>query len=338
MKSLTTLILLILAGNAIAQSTDSASFYYKMGLDEKNAKHWLVASSCFEKAIHFNPGFTEAYLENANVNNEMRRTNEAIRDYEKVYQMDPANSTAGPALMELYFGYHQYQKALDFALACKTCANAERIAALSYYKLEDYSNAEKALLKLVRTNPGDAELLYTLGHTYMDMELEKKAITYYQKAVQLDATHDQWFFELGLLCFNNQDFKNAVINFNLAAEKGFTQSLDFQENLGFAYIYSNEFDKGEKILQSVIEKKRGSKEIMRDLAQACYDQGMYDKSLDYCQKLMELDMKDGKALYQAGLCFIKKNQVERGQQMCDRAIELDPSLAPLKQKKMITGL
>jgi tetratricopeptide (TPR) repeat protein len=65
---------------------------------------------------------------------------------------------------------------------------------------------------------------------------------------------------------------------------------------------------------------------------------MYDKSLDFCQKLLEMDKNDGKALYQAGLCFQKKGQTDRGQQMCDKAIELDPSLASLRQKKMSAGM
>lgn len=338
MKSRLTLLLLVISARLFAQNADSASFYYKMGLDEKNAKRWLVAASCFEKAIRFNPQYTEAYLENANMNLQMRRTDDAMRNYQKVYEMDPANATAGPALMDLYYGYHQYQKALDFAQRCKTCPNADRISAISYYKTQDYPSAEKALLKLIKTSPNDVELLYTLAQTYTEMELAKKAITYYQRAVQLDDTHSQWFYELGILCYNELDYKNAVTYLSQAADKGFTQSLEFQETLGFAYIYNKQFENGEKLLLNVIEKKRGSKDVMRDMAQIYYDYGQYDKSLDFCQKLMELDMKDGKALYQAGLCFIKKGQTERGQQMCDRAIELDPSLAPLRQKKMVTGL
>ena len=78
--------------------------------------------------------------------------------------------------------------------------------------------------------------------------------------------------------------------------------------------------------------------MLRDLAQVYYDRNMYDKSLEFCQKLMEMDMKDGRALFQAGLCFQKKGQKERGQQMCDRAIELDPTLNMLRQKKMDPGL
>lgn len=338
MKILFSILFSLFSASILAQTTDSANFYYLKGMDEKQARRWLVASAQFEKAIHLNPAYTAAYLENANVCLEMRKTDDALHNFEKAYELDPANPIAGPALMDLYFSYHQYQQAIDFALKCKTCPNASRIEALSYFKMQDYGNAEKLLLKLVRLYPADAELIYTLGRTYVEMELEKKAIPYYQKAVQLDNSKSDWLFELGMLAYNTEDYKNAVTYFNQAADKGFKQSLEFTENLGYAYIFSGDFEKGEKLLLDVMEKKRGSKDIMRDLAQVYYDRKMYDKSLEFCQKLMELDMKDGKALYQAGLCFQKKGQVERGQQMCDRAIELDPSLAPLRQKKMSAGL
>ena len=76
---------------------------------------------------------------------------------------------------------------------------------------------------------------------------------------------------------------------------------------------------------------------MRDLAQILYEQKQYNRSLDYCQRLLEMDAKDGKALYQAGLDFQKMGQKDKGQGMCDKAIEMDPSLAGKRTKKMDMG-
>jgi tetratricopeptide (TPR) repeat protein len=130
-----------------------------------------------------------------------------------------------------------------------------------------------------------------------------------------------------------------VITFNKAAAAGFTQSNDFMENLGFSYIYSGEVEKGEKLLMEVLAKKPGNKDLLRDIADAYYQLKNYDKSLEFLQKLMELDAKDAQALYQAGQCFIKKGEKDRGQAMCDKAIELDPSLSKMKkQKQMGVGL
>ncbi len=338
MKRILTILLVFPSAALFAQAQDSSSYYFKKGIEEKEAKRYQVASKYFSDAIQLNPSYTVAYMENGYANLEMRRIDEAKQNFTRAYELDPANDAALKELVELNYNYRHFQKAIDLAEKCKSCPNADRIVALSYYQLENYPKAEKNLLPLLEKNPGDAELTYTTGRNYMEMGLEDKAIIYYEKAVQLDESRSSWFFELGLLYYNNNKFKQAVVSFNQAAEKGFVQSNDFNENLGFAYLYSGEYEKGEKMLLEIYERRPGDKDILRDMAQAYYDSKMYDKSLDICQKLLEADKNDGRAIYQAGLCFIKKGQVQRGQQMCDRGIELDPSLNKLRQKKMTVGL
>ena len=338
MKNLFTFILLLISATVIAQSQDSSAFYFQKGMEEKAARRYLVASNYYVKAIKLNPSFTQAYIENGNVNNEMRKTDAAMQNFAIANVLDPTNEVAIKELVNLYYSYRQFEKAIEFAQKCKTCENKDRIIAMSYFQMEDYGKAEKILLGLISKDPNDAEATYTLARTYLEMGLEGKAIPYYVKAVQLDDTKSKWHFELGLLYYNNDNYKNAVLSFNKAVENGFIRNNDFNENLGFSYIYSGDYDRGEKLLTEIIARKPGDKEILRDIALAFYDSKMYDKCLDYCQKLMEMDMKDGKALYQAGLCFQKKGQTEKGQQMCDKAIELDPTLAGLRQKKMTMGM
>lgn len=337
MKNLLSLVLLFTSLSAYCEFQDSSEVFYQKGLEEKAARRYLVASKNFDKAIEINPNFTSAYLENGYVNLEMRKTDAAKMNFAKVNQLDPSNTTAIKELVNLYFSYHQYQDALNFAQKCKTCDN-DKLIAMCYYKMEDFGNAEKKFLAVLAKDPKDAEATYTLGRTYLEMEQEPKAISYYQKAVALDDTRSSWAFELGLLYFNAGNHKNAVVYFNKAAEKGYPVNNDFNENLGFSYIYSGEFDKGEKVLQGVLAKKPGAKDIIRDMAEAFYFGRQYDRSLDYCQKLMEMDEKDGKALYQAGLCFLKKGQKEKGQGMCDKAIELDPSLNKLRRKEELLNV
>lgn len=54
---------------------------------------------------------------------------------------------------------------------------------------------------------------------------------------------------------------------------------------------------------------------------------------------MEMDAKDGKALYQTGFFLQKKGQTERGQKMCNAAIDMDPALGKMrKQTSLPVGL
>jgi tetratricopeptide (TPR) repeat protein len=336
MKYFILFLLMPLVTPAVFGQADSADFYFKKGLEEKTARRFMVAAIQFDKAIKFNPKFTEAYLQNGYTNLDMRKTDAALGYFTKVNELEPANKTAIKELASLYYDYRQFQKAIQFASKCD-CENAERIIAMSNYQLEEYGDAVTGLLKVVAKNPSDAEATYTLGRSYVDMEQYKAAVPYYTKAVNMDPNRNVWAYELGLLHYNLDDFKNAVIYFSKAAEEGYPKSSDFLENLGYAYIYTGAFDQGEKLLMDVYAKKPGNTNLLRDIAETFYKQKMYDKSLAYCQKLMELDMKDAKALYQAGLCFIKKGEKDRGQGMCNKAIEMDPSLAGMRQKNMSMG-
>ncbi len=328
---------LLLSIQSFAGNSDSSMYYYNKGLEEKNNKRWLVAHQAFEKSIELNPQYANAYLENATVLLEMRRTDKAKDNYTRLYELQPNNKIAIKELAELYFSYRQFDKAIEFAKKCTDCANANRIIGMSYYQQEDYAAAEKALQAALKQNPNDAEATYTMARTYLDMEAYKQAVPWYEKAIAMEGAKNSWMYELGLLYYNNNDYKNAVVAFNKAAASGYDQKNDFNENLGYASLYAGEYEKGEQLLLGILKRKPNNTTLLRDMAEIFYQQKQFDKSLDYCQKLMEIDPKDGKALYQAGLCFIKKGQKDRGQQMCDKAIEMDPSLDSLRKKKEMPG-
>ncbi|HMO62673.1 MAG TPA: tetratricopeptide repeat protein [Ferruginibacter sp.] len=321
-----------------AQAGDSAAFYFQKGIEEKTAGRFLQASKYFDKAISFNSNFKEAYIENGYANIEMRRTDAAKAHFSKVYELDPNNSIAIKELMEILYNHRQFAKAKEMAAKCKGCPGSEKIIGMCAYQQEDYGLAVKMLGGYLSKNPTDAEATYTMARSYLDMEDYRGAVPYYKKAIALNEEKSAWAYELALLYYNNDDFKNAVVMFGKAAERGYTQSNDFKENFGYAHIYAGNFDDGEKLLLEVLQRKPNNKEMLRDMAEAYYKNNKFDKSLNYCQKLMEMDMNDGKALYQAGLCFQKMGQKDKGQAMCDKAIEMDPSLNSLRQKSMTMGL
>ena len=91
-------------------------------------------------------------------------------------------------------------------------------------------------------------------------------------------------------------------------------------------------------MNTVLLRKPNNKELLNDIAQALYSARHYEEALNYYQKLLELNAKDANSLYMAGITFQKMGQKDKGQAMCDQAIELDPSLAGKRQKQMTPGL
>ena len=331
-------ILCVFIANSISATNiaDSSQYYFSQGMVEKNAQRYLTASANFDKAIGLNKSYAEAYIENGFANKEMRKTDQAKANFLKAYELQPSNMAIIKELTNLYYDYRQWDKALEFAGKCVGCDNAERIIGLSNYEKENYVAAERSLLKVVAKNPEDAQVNYILARTYMDMEQYRKSVPFYEKAASLNPEKNAWAYELGLLYYNNNNYRSAVTAFETAGKNGYPVSNDYNENYGYALLYSGQYAKGEEKLFSIYQKK-GNVEMLRDLAQILYEQKQYDRSLAYCQRLIESNPKDAKALYQAGLSFQKMGQKEKGQGMCDKAIEMDPSLASKRTKSMDIG-
>lgn len=329
---LLTPVILFIVAPAFAQS-DSANFYFKKGQDEQTARRYMVAAKNFDKAIQFNPKYTDAYIENGKVNLSMRRVAAAQTNFEKAYQLQPDNQSVIKELASLYINNKQFQEANDLAQKCKNCPEVDRILAMSSYKMEDYVKAISALEKYLAKTPNDAEATYVLGRCYLEVEDFKNAIQEYQKALVLDPTKSVWMYELALQLYNSNDYPNAKKYFIMAGDAGYPKSNDFYENLGFAYIITGDVENGLKNLTIVLNRKPNNKELLNDMAQALYTAKHYDEALGYYQKLLELNAKDANSLYMAGITFQKMGQKERGIAMCDEAIKLDPALAKNRQKK-----
>lgn len=340
MKKLIFFLLVCLPSSfTFAQNADSARFYYNKGITENTAGLYAVAAKDFDKAIVFNPQYTDAYIANGKNNLSMRKITEAQENFVKAYQLDSKNQEVVSQLMSLSFNNHQFQKAIDLAQKCNNCENVSHIFGLSYYNLEDYGKAEKYLIDALSKNEKDAEAAYTLGRTYLELEEEKKAIAPFEKAVALEPTRSQWQYELGLLYFSQNDFKNSLKYFDLAATNGYNRTSDFYENYGFAQIYTGDAENGIKTLNIVMERKPNNKELLNNIAHAFYDTKKYKDALDYFTKILNLNPQDATTLYMAGMTFQKLGQKEKGEKICDKAISMDPSLSRYRQKsEMPQGL
>jgi len=334
------LSLAVLAGSlatATAQNIDSSQVYFEKGNAELQAKRYLVASQYFNKAISLNPRNTQALIQNGFTYLHISKSFEAKAQFEKALEQEPQNQAIIKELAELYLNYRQFDKAIEFASKCSQC-NKDRILGISYYQQEDYGMASKFLAAAIQKEPTDGEATYYLGRTYVEMESYQQAIGIYNKAISLPDAKPLWFYELGLLQYNLEDYKSALASFRTAADKGYTATRDFKENLGFACLYTGEFDYGESVLLSLYADRPGNTDILREIANIFYKNKKYDRALGYCEKLLQINGKDAKAIYQAGMCFQKKGEKDRGQQMCDHSIELDPALASLRSKKEFVGL
>ncbi len=154
-----------------------------------------------------------------------------------------------------------------------------------------------------------------------------------QNAIALEPPRSIWMYELGLIYYNQDDYKSALKYFNMAGDAGYNKTNDFYENLGFAQLYTGDTQNGVKALTEIIKRKPNNTELLNNIAQAMYDTKHYDEAIGYYEQLLTINPKDARSLFMAGMIFQKKGDKEKGQKICDKAIEMDPSLAGHRQKQ-----
>jgi tetratricopeptide (TPR) repeat protein len=141
-------------------------------------------------------------------------------------------------------------------------------------------------------------------------------------------------YELGLLYYTMNNEKEAVKYFEHAIAKGYKKDLDITENIGLAYL-GFDIEKGIETLKPVLEMKPGNSEILFQVAQAYYKVEKFEKAAEAYKKIYDADASNVRALYMCGVSYIKKGDKNKGANICDMAIRMDPSLAQLKSAKSL---
>jgi tetratricopeptide (TPR) repeat protein len=327
---------LLAAVSAFSQaSADSATQFFNKGVEEKNARRYMVAYQQFQKAIERQPNEVQYHKEAGFTSLELRKYDQARMHFEKVYQLDKNDDAAIAQLAQINFALRRWPAAIQYAevMKQKTLKGYNYLLGRSHYEQENYGEAYKYLQAAGKEDPANAEIPYIIGRSFVDMNNYKMAVQFFEQAIAKDSTKANWLYETGLTYFAIPDAKRAIQYFELAIAKGYKTSNDVMENLSNAYIEAGQPQRGIEMMKNLLEKKPADMNLLWSIAEAHYKTGKYSEAIEYWDRMLYYDKANAKPLYMIGLSYQKKGEKEKGQQLCDKAIEMDPSLKNLKQKK-----
>lgn len=199
------------------------------------------------------------------------------------------------------------------------------------YQEENYAEALKMFDKARTEEPNNADIPFLVAHVYSDMSDYKKAAFWFEKAIAMDSSRSNWIYECGLIYYAIPDYKKSLQYIELAGARGYKRTSDYLENLANAYVNTKQYAKAIDIYKEVSLKKPADQAILYQLAQACFQDRRYDDAIGYWDKILSLDKSNAESLYMIGLSYQWKGEKEKGQQLCDKAIQMDPSLASKKK-------
>lgn len=333
--------LILCAYIGFSQTPDSSAIFYKKGLEEKNARRFMVAFNNFQKAVDYNKSNADAQKELGLTALELRKYGNAEVAFLKLNELKKDDTTAILNLANIYFWTHQWKQAEVYGIKAKSMnigSGWDYILGKSYYQEEDYGNAFKYLQAASKTDSTNADIPYLMARGFVDMNNYKIAITFFKKAISLDSTKFQWIYECALTMATLNDDNNAIKYYLLAADKGYKTDNDYYENLSDSYVAAGQPEKGIELMVKILDKKPADLVLLYSVANAYYKIKKYPEAIDYWDRILFYDKENSRALYMIGMAYQKKGETDKGRQLCDKAIAMDPTLKNLKQEKQGMGL
>lgn len=318
---------------------DSSAFYFQKGLDAKAKGHALIAVTNFEKAYSFDKNDKQVISQLAADYLALRRYAQAREKFLQLESMGDKSDSTYRQLTLISFNTRKWDDAIKYALILKKQNVNEKLAwyiGKSYYEKEDLGNAIRYFGFAAKEDPNNPEIPYNIARAYADMMNFKEAVPYFLKAIELKPD-PRWIYETALIYYAIPDEQNSLKYMLLAADKGYRQDNEYLQNLSIAYVNAGKPGEAINLLKGVLEKRPTDINIITMLAEAYYDSKKYDEAIAYYDKLLQIDTKNAEAMYMMGMSFQKKGEKQKGMAICDKAIQLDPSLQSLRQEKKMPG-
>ena len=326
---------------ASSAQSDSASVYLQKGLEEKNRGRRMESLKHFEKAYAYSKTSREVVGELAEAYFDLRRYAQAREKYREFEKLGDRSAVTYRQLMTISYNLRQFEDAIQYAQQLKKVQPTEKTAyyaGKSYYALEDLGNAIRHLEIAGKEDEQNADIPYTIARAYIDMQNYKQALPHFQKAVAVNPDNARWHYELALMFYAMTDDQNSLKHMLIAAEKGMKKDVEFLQNLATAYLNAGKFNEGMATLHELLQKRPSDISLIGSIAEACYNNKKYNEAITYYDQLLTLDQKNAEALYMIGMSYQKMGDKQKGMALCDKAIEMDPSLKSLKQEKKLPGL
>jgi superkiller protein 3 len=160
---------------------------------------------------------------------------------------------------------------------------------------------------------------------YKQGELEA-AITYYQKAIQLDPKLADAYNGLGVVLYKQGELEAAITYYQKAIQLNPKYAKAYN-NLGNALYYQGKLDEAITYYQKAIQLDPKYAPAYNGLGNALYYQGKVEEAITYSQKSIQLDPKNVIAYNNLGIMLYKQGKLEAAITNYQKAIQLNPKYA-----------
>lgn len=273
-------------------------------------------------------GMTTSYfLEAGDEAARQKRTEDALRWYERATWIEPKLALAWLKLGQVYDqigqsgqAFEAYQTAWDFDPAASTTALAESLAAIS-----DYQSEEKILREALQNYPSSQERLEwwrLLGMALRAQSSWDEAVAAYQQAIQEFPNQSDLHVDLGRAYFERGDGIQAARQEIALAIRLNDQSGDAYYALARLLTRAREFQEADRYFAEAIQRAPQSRWYQLARADAARAAGELERAIALYEMTAEKFPDFANVYYQLALAYRTNNQRDEAIRAIERALEL----------------
>ena len=296
--------------------TPTASFLHYTGTLYQKAEKYNEARDKYLKAVELDSTYTPVLKDLAGLFMLAKQYDKASGVYLRYVQLEPNDISAKVGLAESLSEAGRYAQALKTANEAMAADSTRWDVRLAYARAAirsrnkaDQSRAVTMYAALPDSAKLEAEDFALMGSQQVDtgqMEAARKSLN---KAVAMDSTSAEAYFQLGLMNFKAQHPDSAVIYFHQAIRHDPKKPLYFL-NLGVAHFQLKQIDKSIPAFRSAInlDKKLVIGHVL--LGQALVSQDSLAAAQKSYETALAIDPANAKALRGLGFIHLRNQNFE----------------------------
>jgi len=146
------------------------------------------------------------------------------------------------------------------------------------------------------------------------------------------AAQSEEFFDQGLKLYEQDNYQEAVANFNKAIAAN-PANFKVYTAKGIALCFEGDYRGGMALIQKTLDLKPDYVPAFYDMAMAYKLQNNYDKSLYWFEKTIQGDPKNTWSYYGIATIYADRRNTQESLKYLKKAIELDPSVKAVAQQQ-----
>ncbi|PTX44589.1 pentatricopeptide repeat protein [Christiangramia gaetbulicola] len=228
------------------------------------------------------PKTGKIYLRLAQIQKSIDQNDQALENYQKVLELNPALVLAAQEYGELLLESGKLDK------------------------------ADSLFSSLSEKYPDNAGFLYRIGLA-KEKKKDSSAMDYFFKTVGLDSTHQAALYKTAKYELKHRKPHNAIHLSSTGLESR-PNNASLLSILGQAYLATLQFEEAAKPFERLLELGEGSEFILERLASAYRRSGQTDKAIQIYNKMLEIDNMNGMVHTNLGVLHLKKDNTKKAQE------------------------